>query len=262
LNLPQLFLLALVHGVADVLPIDATAHTLLFSTLVGWRAGTIGVAIDFGAALALVVYLWRDIVSIGRGLWRLRRGRLEFGTRLLIRCLLAAAPWVVAIVILGIGPEGRVSDLLTVGVVVIVVAVAMGLADRLSMTVNRIEHVTGITALFIGLVQLAALITGVGRVAIGLTAARLLGLERSSATRFVLLSSVPVLLAEAYGCIVAFHMDSLLPGPTDLLALGLTSVLVLAAVAVSVPWTNRVGLLPFVLYRMVLGAGLIALAVA
>jgi undecaprenyl-diphosphatase len=257
LNLLQLVILGLVEGVADVLPIDATSHTLLFSRIVGWRAGTIGIAIDLGSALALALYLWRDIGLIGQGLWRLRRRRLELGARLLFKVLLAAAPWTAAVVVLGLAPLALPSSLVAVGAIVIVVGLVMAVADRLCMTVNRVEHVGVVTALIIGLVQLSAVVTGVGRVAIGLTLARMLGLERPSAYRFVLLSSIPVLLAEAYARAVVFHLDSLLPGPTELLAMGITTGLVLLAVAVVVPWTNRIGLLPFALYRLALGAVLI-----
>jgi undecaprenyl-diphosphatase len=197
---------------------------------------------------------------IGLGLWKLRFGRIESGTRLLIKALVVAAPSVAAVAMFDPAWVSAFSDLMTVGIVVVVVGLVMGLSDRLSMTVNRVEHLGFGKSLLIGLVQLLAVIPGPGRVTVGLTVGRLLGLERPAAYRFILLSSVPVLVAMSYERITQFHLQGVLPATTDFLAFGLTTVVVLGAVAVAVPWTNRAGLLPFVLYRLVLGGGLIALS--
>ncbi len=261
MNLPDLVILAVVEGVADVLPIDATAHALLASKIVGWRAGTIGVAIHLGAALALFTYLWRDMGAISHGLWKLRKARVEPGIRLLVKALLAAAPWIVVTSACGGHAVPKLSDLAVVGVTTIVCAILMGLADRLCMTVKRVEHFGALTSILIGLVQLAALLPGVGRVAAGLTAARVMGLERPAAYRFVLLANLPILLGMA-GCeAVEYFLQGVRPSGSDILAAALTFVLVLTATGLAMPWVRRFGLLPFALYRLVLGAGLVALGV-
>lgn len=259
LTLTDFAILTLVEGIADVLPVDATAHALLVSKLVGWRAGSIAAAIHLGAALALLTYLWRSVGLIGLGLWRLRRMRIEPGTRLLAKALVAAAPWIAATSFLGSTSLANPAGLFMVGMVTVAAAIAMGLADRLCMTVKRIEHVGALGALFIGLAQLLALVTGVGRVAAALTMARLLGLERPAAYRFVLLACVPVLLsASAHDC-VQYLRQGAHPSADHLMAVGVTYVAVLVAVSLAMAWIRRSsGLLPFVLYRLALGLGLIA----
>lgn len=259
-NLPDLVILGFVEGVADVLPIDATSHALLVSRLVGWRAGTIGAAIHFGAALALLLYFWRDVLVIGQGLWKLRKRRIEPGTSLLAKLVLTAAPWLVATSFLGSTVVPGLSAMALVGGVTVASAFFMAVIDKMSMTVKRIEHLGGATALAIGVVQLLALIPGVGRVAASLTTARLLGLERPDALRFVLLSNIPILLASAGGAGISYYLQGLRPADGDLLVGAMTFVFVLIAVSLAMAWLRRATLLPFTIYRGIIGVALIGLA--
>jgi undecaprenyl-diphosphatase len=254
-NLPDLGILALVEGVADIMPIDASAHSMLAARLSGWRAGPLAAAIHLGAILALMSYFWREMLSIAQGLWKLRKLRIEAGTRLLAKLCLTAAPLIVArSAILGVSPP-KMTDLLTVGIITLVMAIVMLLADRLSLTVKRIEHIGIGTSLAIGLMQMLALVTGVGRVAIGLTTARLFGMEREDGWRFVLLASLPVLIAD----IVTESAPGLALGRSDLLALLASFLLILLALPIGLSLLRRAGLLPFVLYRLLFGLILVGL---
>jgi undecaprenyl-diphosphatase len=256
----DLVALALVEGVANILPIDATAHALLASRLLGWRVGSIGVAIHLGTVLALLVYLWRDVVLIVRGLWALRRMRVEAGTRLFCKCLLCAAPLVLATTLLGGAPIPALPAMAQVGAITLVSALAMGMADRFCMTLKRIEHLTALGALLIGLAELLSLVPGAGRVAMAIVMGRVIGLERPAAYRFVLLASVPALLHDIGSGGVLYMSQGVRPDGGDALAAGLTFVLVLIAAALGTGWINRVGLRPFVVYRLAVGAALLALA--
>lgn len=259
MQLPDLIILALVEGVADVLPIDATGHALAVAKLLGWRAGTISAAVHLGAACALLLYLWRDILLIVQGLWKLRRARIEPGTSLLAKALITAVPWLAATAFLGTPPVPGLGDLPMVGGVTIVCALLMGVIDKLCMTVKRIEHLGGATALIVGVMQLFALVPGVGRVAVALTTVRLLGLERPDAYRFVLLANVPILLADAGMHAVQYSLEGLQPTDSDLMVFGVTFLFVLAALPLAMAWISRAGLLPFAVYRLLIGAGLIGL---
>jgi undecaprenyl-diphosphatase len=260
LQLPDLAILALVEGVADILPIDASAHGLLVSRLAGWRAGTIGAAVHLGVGAALLLYLWRDIGAIGLGLWRLRKGRVDPGAVLLFKALVAAAPWIVATSLVLAVPVAGLGDLAVVGAVTIVAAVIMLVVDRMSMTVKRIEHLEGANALVIGILQLLGLVPGVGRVAVALTVARLFGLERPDAYRFVLLANLPILLADGLSRSVQYSLQGLRPADSDVLVFAATFGLVLLAVSLTMAWVRRSGLGLFFLYRLCLGGALIALA--
>jgi len=132
----------------------------------------------------------------------------------------------------------------------------MFFADRLSLTVKRIEHIGALTSLAVGVAQIAALLPGIGRVPAALIMARLFGMERTAAYHFVLLVSLPILLVET----VAGQMQSNRhPGYSDLLALGLSFVLVLVALPIAFALIRRAGLMPFAFYRLLFGAMLLGL---
>lgn len=256
MNLPDLGLLALVEGVADIVPIDGSAHAMIVARLLSLRAGGLAPAIHLGVALALALYFWRDMALIFSGLWKLRKMRIEAGTRLLTKMAVAALPFL--LVEAGVGGIAlpRLSSIFWIGVVTMICALVMIFADRLSLTVKRIDHIGGLTSLAVGVAQIAALITGVGRVPAALILARLFGMERSAAYRFVLLASLPILLVDAAGGLLRGGHQV---GLSDLLALCLSLGLALLALPIAFALMRRSGLLPFAVYRLLFGAMLIGL---
>lgn len=256
MNLPDLGILALIEGVADIVPIDGSAHAMIVARLLSLRAGVLAPALHLGAALAVILYFWREIGLICSGLLKLRKMRIEPGTRLLAKMLVACLPFLlVQGGVGGIAPPA-VTSIFWIGVVTMVCAVVMFFADRLSLTVKRIEHIGALTSLAIGVAQIAALLPGIGRVPAALIMARLFGMERTAAYRFVLLASLPILLVEA---VIGQVQSGRQPGFSDLLALGLSFGLVLVALPIAFSLIRRAGLTAFALYRLVFGAILVGL---
>jgi len=255
-DLPDLGILALVEGVADIVPIDGSAHAMIVSRLLSLRANGLAPAFHLGAVLALGLYFWRDIALISSGLWKLRKARIEAGTRLLTKMLVAALPFILIQVGIGGLALPHLISIFWIGVVTMVCGLVMMFADRLSLTVKRIEHIGGLTSLAVGVAQLAALVSGIGRVPAALIMARLFGMERSAAYRFVLLASLPVLLVEAVAGLIESGRQ---PGFSDVLSLGLSCGLVLVALPIAFALIRRGGLLPFAIYRLLFGAMLVGL---
>ncbi len=257
MNLLELGILALVEGVCDIVPIDSSAHAVIVSRLTGLRAGGLAPMIHLGAALALAFYFWREVGSIFSGLWKLRKARIEAGTRLLAKLLVVALPFLVLQGDVGGIALPKLASLFWIGVITIVCAVVMLFADRLSLTVKRIEHIGFLTSLAIGVAQIASLITGIGRLPAALITARLFGMERSAAYKFVLLGSLPILLVEAVAGLA--QGGGRHPGFSDLLSFALTFILVLVALPIAFSLIRRAGLLPFALYRLLFGVILVGL---
>jgi undecaprenyl-diphosphatase len=255
----DLAIFALVEGVMDILPLDASAHRLVLARLAGWHAGPMALALHLGALLALIFYLWRDVGLIASGLWKLRKTRIEAGTRLLAKMLLAAAPLLLAQSgVIGLAPLS-LNDFLVVGIITVILALIMLFADRLSLTVKRIEHIGVGTSLAVGLAQLLSLIPGVGRVAVGLTMARLFGMERRDAFRFTLLVTIPILIGTLIGDVIRNGRQAHAVDMPDLIAGGLAFLFVLIALPVAFSLIKRSGLLVFALYRLLFGLALIGL---
>ena len=113
-------------------------------------------------------------------------------------------------------------------------------------------------ALFIGLSQVLALIPGTSRSGITMTAARLLGYERSEAARFSMLLAIPAILAA--GSLTGFDLYKAGDAQLTLdaaIAAGLAFVSALLAIIAMMSWLRRASFLPFVIYRILLGGGLL-----
>jgi undecaprenyl-diphosphatase len=132
------------------------------------------------------------------------------------------------------------------------------IADRTGMTVRRIEHMRGGGAIAIGIAQVLALIPGTSRAGITMTAARMLGYERTEASRFAMLLSIPVILAAGSwdGYAIWKNGDAQL-GFDAILAAIIAFGTAYASVAFLMAWLKRATFTPFVLYRLVVGGALL-----
>ena len=138
--------------------------------------------------------------------------------------------------------------------------IVLYLADRHGMTVRRMEHMGLADAVIIGLAQALALVPGTSRSGITMTAARILGLERLAAARFSMLLSIPTIIGA--GALKGF--DLALSGDVRLtaaavVATGLAFATALVAIVAMMAWLRRATFLPFVIYRLAMGAALLGL---
>ncbi|MBT5810426.1 MAG: undecaprenyl-diphosphate phosphatase, partial [Rhodospirillaceae bacterium] len=135
--------------------------------------------------------------------------------------------------------------------------VLLWLVDRLGLTIRRIEHLGVFNALFIGMAQVLALVPGTSRAGVTITAARLLGMERSEAARFSMLMSIPTILGAGLLIGLDLYESGDVALRTDVfLAVGLSFVTALVAIWGLMTWLRRSSFTPFVMYRMLLAAGL------
>ena len=127
------------------------------------------------------------------------------------------------------------------------------------MTLNRFQHMRYFDALLIGLAQILALIPGASRAGVTITAARFLGCERASAARFSLLLAIPAILgASVLKGLDIFLSNNVNLGIDFLIAAGISFCAALASISIMMKWLNRAGFMPFVVYRIIVGALLLA----
>jgi undecaprenyl-diphosphatase len=127
------------------------------------------------------------------------------------------------------------------------------------MTVRQIAHLTFRDALIIGLAQVLALIPGTSRAGITMTAGRLLGMERAAAAEFSLLLAIPAILgAGLLEGQTLYSSGNLALTKDAAIAAGLAFVTALIAVTLMMAWLKRASFAPFVMYRVVLGVGLLS----
>ena len=261
----QAIILAIVQAVTEFLPISSTAHLVLVPWLLKWQhAGlTFDVALHAGTLVAVIVYFWREWLAMCGAVIGCPPASPALGCdrRMLIFLMLATIPGGLA----GFFLEDIIENVLrspnVIGVALIVVALLMAVGERLSRHLRSLSEVTLRDALLIGLSQATALIPGVSRSGITMTAALLLGLTRTAAARFSFLLSTPVIAGAALkkGWDV-WHTG--LPGDMVLPFVAGTAVAGFAAYLV-IAWllrylaTNTFRI--FIVYRLALGVLVLAL---
>ena len=255
----QILVLAIVQGITEFLPISSSGHLVLTSKILEWpdQGLLIDVAVHVGTLAAVMIYFWRDLLTISVGTARLAIGRGGPGARLAGYILVATSP----VVILGF--FGAITSQSIFAISRLLpgrrsVWHFIWVSDHVGMTVRRIEHLSLWDALFIGGAQVLALIPGTSRSGITMTAGRFLGLERVEAARFSFLLSIPTILgAGVLGGLELRESADIQLGQDVLLAIGLSFVAGLISIAVMMHWLSRAGFTPFVIYRLLLGCALL-----
>ena len=263
MSIEQIIVLALIQGITEFLPISSSGHLILVPALTGWpdQGVVVDVMTHMGSLLAVLVYFWRDVVALGRGLLVLLTGRLTPEGRMALYIIAGTVP----IVIVGaLFKVTGLSDLMRSPVLVawdaIIFGVLLYLADIFGAFRKTIDDIDFRSAMIIGAAQALALIPGTSRSGITMTAGRALGSLRPDAARFSFLLSIPataaagvLILGDALEKHQPIGLDALITG-------GLTFLTALATIAFLMAIIRRHSFLPFVVYRVLLGAVLLGLA--
>jgi len=259
--------LGVVQGITELMPISSTAHMRIVPAVLGWRdpGSAYSAAMQLAALAAVLTYFWRDVAQLaGRGASALAQGR--FGDRHLRLCLwivLATFPIVLGGALLSKTLNSCASPLRGVAVIgwaCLGMAALLALAEVFARHQRRLEHVTFIDALAVGVAQAGALIPGVSRSGSTLTAALALGFKREEAARFSFLLGIPAIAGAGALEIWKLHKAHLSAHGWEVLTVGLAAASVSAFVAI---WglmriMERFATWPFVAYRALLGAALLA----
>ena len=182
------------------------------------------------------------------------------GAKLVLHLIIATVPVVVVGLLVRLALDDQLRDITVIAWATLGFAIVLYTADRLGFTIRRLEHMTGGSAIIIGLAQILALIPGTSRAGITMTAARALGYERRDSARFSMLLSIPTIVAA--GGLLGFELYQSGDGrlTTDAaLAAALAFAAALIAITLMMRWLARASFTPFVIYRILLGAALLAL---
>ncbi|MGB3721673.1 MAG: undecaprenyl-diphosphate phosphatase [Pacificimonas sp.] len=263
----QLLIIAIVQGVTEFLPISSSGHLILIPKLTDLpdQGPLIDVAVHVGTLAAIIVYFWRDVSGLARGgLASVGIGAGREGAaasrRLFWYIVAGTIPAVVAGLFLKTGGylEGFRSTQL-VAVNLIFWGVVLGFADRFGKQVKTFEQATLKDTVIIGLFQALALIPGTSRSGITMSAARVLGYGRVESARFSFLLSIPAIAGAGMLAVLdladataAMQRDALIAGALTFVAAILTMVFLMR-------FLKKASMMVFVIYRIVMGVGLLLL---
>ncbi len=265
MTLFHIVLVALIQGVTEFLPVSSSGHLILLPLLTDMpdQGQVIDVAVHVGTLGAVVLYFWRDVALAAGGTLRLLRGKVDTRGAFLALCLaVATVPVVVAGLVLNLtGLDDAMRSVAVIGWAMLGFGLVLWWADRRGATDRRAESWTLRHAAIMGLWQAVALIPGTSRSGITITAARLLGYDRADGARLAMLMSIPTILASGLllGVEVAASADAA-AARDGAVAAALAFVAALAALAVMMRLLRSVSFTPYVIYRVILGLILLAIA--
>ena len=260
----QVVILALVQGLTEFLPISSSAHLILVPVLTDWpdQGLAFDVAVHAGTLTAVVLYFRKELVRMFIEWFTSFKSGLTPDARLAWAVLIGTVPVGLAGLIFKDLIETELRSPVVIAIATIVFGLLLWFADR---TGKRSKDEYGLLlcdVLVIGLAQALALIPGTSRSGITITAALMLGLKREAAARFSFLLSIPVIfLAGSFETMEYLAVASIQDAQPLLVGALIAAVSAYACIHYFLKLLERIGMMPFVAYRLVLGVVLLFLFV-
>ena len=257
--------LGIVQGLTEILPISSSAHLILIPKFLHWpQSGlTFDVALHVGTLIALCLYFWRDIIELccsffsvltGKG-FHTQADRLPF---YIIAGTIPAA-------LVGKTLEEPIEEIfrsnpMLIAGFLIFFALVLAYADTTGAKRWKMDRITLKFAIIIGLAQCLALMPGVSRSGITITAALLIGFNRDAAARFSFLLSLPVVAGAAVLKLGHMFKDGIPQGEATPMLIGIVTSALFGyfSVVLLLKIVQRSSLYPFVWYRLLVGFGTLA----
>lgn len=265
MSLLETALLALIQGLTEFLPISSSAHLILPSQILGWEDQGLAfdVAVHIGTLAAVVLYFREQVGQLLVGWFGSFRGQHNEHSRLAWLIVWATIPAVLFGLLAASSIEQYGRSALVIAVTTIVFGLALWWADvkaseRLTMSALRLKDV-----LVIGFAQALALIPGTSRSGITMTAGLLIGLNRVDAARFSFLMSIPIILmAGAYLGLKLTQEPVAVDWAAIFSGMVLSFISAFLCIHFFLKIIERMGMLPFVIYRLALGIFLLVFVLA
>jgi undecaprenyl-diphosphatase len=265
MNIFQSFLLGILQGLTEFIPVSSTAHLLIGQTILGIPANdamfSYLVLVQLGTTLSLIVYFWQELWSVIKAFFA-----KPFSSplnRLAWYIIIATIPALIFGFLLKTAVESLFkTPLLEAGIRLLITAVVLGLAEWLGKRNRQLEKMTWLDALVVGIAQILAVFPGASRSGTTISAGMARGFDRPSSARFAFLLAVPVLLAAGgYQSLDLLKMQGLgafLP----ILAVGFVTAAVVGWFAIRwlLSYLTKHSLYVFAGYCAVIGAACLAFA--
>ena len=252
--------LALVQGFTEFLPISSSAHLILPSALLGWddQGLAFDVAVHFGTLSAVLFYFRKDLLLIVRS-WFIHiiRQQASVESRLGWLLILATIPVIVTGFLLKDFVDLYLRETYVIAITTIFFGIVLFIADKKSSGTQTLFTMTWKVALFIGLAQILALVPGTSRSGITMTAALFCNMDRDSSSRFSFLLSIPVILGAALLLTLDLLAQEMVNWSELLYGIFVSGFIAYLCIYGFLKVINRMGFLPFVIYRLILGSILI-----
>jgi undecaprenyl-diphosphatase len=265
----QAFTLGIVQGFTELLPISSSGHLILVPWIANWHYleqheefnKTFDVALHLGTLVAVVAYFWRDVVRFTSAWVRSLRHRA-------IRTVDERISWYIAAATVPAAIAGALGESVfedhfgqpwNIAIFMALFAHLLWWADRRAQE-RDIEDLDFRTGFFVGLAQILALMPGVSRSGVTITAGRFANLQRDASARFSFLLLIPVVFgAVLYTGVKHVVLDPLPRGSTGPFIVGTLAAAGAGLIAIDLllGYVRKHNYTPFVIYRLVLAASIL-----
>jgi undecaprenyl-diphosphatase len=251
-------LLAVIQGLTEFLPISSSAHLILLSEFMGSNQNLFyDVSLHLGTLMAVCIYFRSDLIDMVNSIIR---HKSLFNNLLLRQLFISCIPTLFLGFILVDLIDGYLRTSTVIATTTIFFGFILFLATFSKSRKTHIEEITFRDALIIGFAQSLALIPGTSRSGITISAGLLLGLDSKTASKFSFLMAVPTIGAIASYQLLSTDLEFLIQYfQINLLGLVVSFAIAYATIDFFIRFINRIGFLPFILYRIVLGIVLFSL---
>ena len=257
----QFFLIGIIQGVTEFLPISSSGHLVLFAQLTNWEDQGLftDIAVHFGTLFAVMIYLRKDIYYFLTNIFQLK----IFDDQIIFKIILATLP----AIILGYFIYDYVSlyfrSIQLIASSSIVFAIILFFADRVKIESKSWNKITYIEALTVGLFQVLAFIPGASRAGVTITGARLLGYDRLNAARFSMILSIPIIFASMTLSLINIFNEEYVPVNLhqSLSAALVAFITALLSIIFLMRFIKKANFNIFIIYRIVLGIVLLVIYV-
>lgn len=267
MTLFHLILVAIVQGITEFLPISSSGHLVLLPALTGAedQGQFVDVAVHVGTLFAVMIYFRRDVAAAVTGIPRLLRGKADTaGSKLAMLLIIATIPAVIFGLFLKLtGLNDAMRSVTVIGWTMLLFGIVLYWADRTGGDTKAASDWSLRDALMMGLWQAIALIPGTSRSGATITGARALGYAREDAARLAMLMSIPTIIAAGSLLMIDAAAKADLAALRDgAIAAGFAFVAALLALSLMMRLLRSVSFTPYVIYRVILGVGLLIWAYA
>lgn len=255
-------LLAFIQGTTEFLPISSSAHLVILPHVFGWRDQGLAfdIAVHVGTLAASLTYFRDDIGKILVAWLRSFSGReLSRDAKTGWFIVIASVPVAVAGVLFHGIVENELRSPVVIGSATVIFALLLWYADRFRRGERTMDSMSWIDALLIGLAQAVALVPGTSRSGITITVGLLLGLSRRESARFAFLLAIPAIaMAGGWQFLALVASDSVTDWFLFAYSVVISATVAYLCIHYFLQFIERVGMMPFVLYRLVLGVAIFA----
>ncbi|MEH6579791.1 MAG: undecaprenyl-diphosphate phosphatase [Amphritea sp.] len=257
----QVTILAVMQGLTEFLPISSSAHLILPSQLLGWQDQGLAfdVGVHIGSLAAVLFYFRKDVLDMTLAWLKSCTGQgHSTNSRVAWFVIWATLPAITAGFLLHSMVDLYGRSILVIAGTTLIFGALLWWADVNRTEQRALNEITLKDAITIGCAQAIALIPGTSRSGITMTAGLMLGLDRQASARFSFLLSIPVIL----GAGLFKGLDLAETGTTEQWGMVIAGAIMAAISAfccihLFLKWLDKIGMLPFVIYRMLLGVVLL-----